>query len=170
MTKNALYWHFMINKLFFVVCDILSLITKQICTCISQLRQVRWCESCSVVSESLWPHGLYSAWNSPGQNTEVGSLSPKIDWKLFLQLFLSVLGEIGSKGSSVVCVFLCDPMDCSSVGSSGHRILQAKILEWLAFPFSRGSSQPRDQTQVSHIAGGFFTSWTTREVQFYQLG
>ena len=37
-------------------------------------------------------------------------------------------------------------------------ILQAKILEWVAFPFSRGSSQPRDQTQVSHIAGGFFTS------------
>ena len=42
-------------------------------------------------------------------------------------------------------------------------ILQARILEWVAFPFSRGSSQPRDQTQVSHIAGGFFTSWATRE-------
>ena len=39
-----------------------------------------------------------------------------------------------------------------------HGILQARILEWIAFPFSRGSSQPRDQTQVSHIAGGFFTS------------
>ena len=56
-------------------------------------------ESCSVVSDSLPPHGLY-----------------------------------------------------------GHGILQARILEWLAFPFSRGSSQPRDQTQVSQIAGGFFTS------------
>ena len=44
-----------------------------------------------------------------------------------------------------------------------HGILQARILEWVAFPFSRGSSQPRDQTQVSHIAGGFFTSWATRE-------
>ena len=44
-----------------------------------------------------------------------------------------------------------------------HRILQARILEWVAFPFSRGSSQPRDRTQVSHIAGGFFTSWVTRE-------
>ena len=44
-----------------------------------------------------------------------------------------------------------------------HGILQARILEWVAFPFSRGSSQPRDRTQVSHIAGGFFTSWATRK-------
>ena len=42
-----------------------------------------------------------------------------------------------------------------------HGILQARILEWVAFPISRGSSQPRDQTQVSHIAGRFFTSWAT---------
>ena len=42
-----------------------------------------------------------------------------------------------------------------------HGILQARILEWVAFPFSRGSSQARDQTQVSHIAGGFFPSWAT---------
>ena len=42
-------------------------------------------------------------------------------------------------------------------------ILQARILEWVAMPSSRGSSQPRDQTQVSHIAGGFFTVWATRE-------
>ena len=44
-----------------------------------------------------------------------------------------------------------------------HGILQARILEWVAFPFSRVSSQSRDQTQVSLIAGGFFTSWVTRE-------
>ena len=44
-----------------------------------------------------------------------------------------------------------------------HGILQARILEWVAFPFSRGSSQPRDRTQVSRIAGGFSTSWATRE-------
>ena len=43
-----------------------------------------------------------------------------------------------------------------------HGILQARILEWVALPFSRGSSQPRDQTQVSHITGSFFTSWATR--------
>ena len=51
-----------------------------------------------------------------------------------------------------------DPMDYPV-----HGILQARILEWVAFPFSRGSSQPKDQTQVSHIAGRFFTSWATRE-------
>ena len=44
-----------------------------------------------------------------------------------------------------------------------HGILQARILEWVAVLFFRGSSKPRDQTQVSHIAGGFFTSWATRE-------
>ena len=46
-----------------------------------------------------------------------------------------------------------------------HGILQARILEWGAFHFSKGSSQPRDWTQVSRIAGGFFTSWATREAQ-----
>ena len=49
-----------------------------------------------------------------------------------------------------------------------HGILQARILEWVVFPFSRGSSQPRDQTQVSYIAGRFFTSWATMEAQEYQ--
>ena len=44
-----------------------------------------------------------------------------------------------------------------------HGILQARILDWVAFPFSRGYSQSRDQTQVSQIAGGFFTSWATRK-------
>ena len=48
-----------------------------------------------------------------------------------------------------------------------HGILQARILEWAAFPFSRGSSPPRDLTQVSHIAGRFFTSWATRQAQQY---
>ena len=51
------------------------------------------------------------------------------------------------------CPTLCDPMDYTV-----HGILQARILEWVAFPFSRGSSQPRDQDQVSHIAGGFFAN------------
>ena len=51
------------------------------------------------------------------------------------------------------CPTLYDPIDYTV-----HRILQARILEWIACPFSRGSSQPRDQTQVSHIAGSFFTS------------
>ena len=48
---------------------------------------------------------------------------------------------------------------------TAHGILQARILEWVAFPFSKGSSQPRDQNQVSCIAGRFFTSWAKREAQ-----
>ena len=48
-----------------------------------------------------------------------------------------------------------------------YGLLQARILEWVAFPLSRGSSQPRDQIQVSCIASGFFTSWATREAQEY---
>ena len=56
------------------------------------------------------------------------------------------------------CVRLCDPMDFSQPDFSVHGILQARILEWVAFPFSRGSSQPRDRTKVSRIAGRFFTS------------
>ena len=49
------------------------------------------------------------------------------------------------------CLTLCDPMDCSPPGSSVHGILQARILEWVAIPFSRKSSQPRDKTCVSSI-------------------
>ena len=60
------------------------------------------------------------------------------------------------------CLTLCDPMDCSLPGSSVHGILQARILVWVAIPFSRGSSWPRDRTQVSYIAGRFFTIWATR--------
>ena len=56
------------------------------------------------------------------------------------------------------CLTLCNPMDYSLPGSSVPGILQARILEWVALPSSRGSSQPRDWTWVSHIAGGFFTS------------
>ena len=52
----------------------------------------------------------------------------------------------------------CDPMDYTVRG-----ILQARILEWVAFPFSRGSSQPRDRIQISYIASRFFTSWATRK-------
>ena len=51
---------------------------------------------------------------------------------------------------------LCNPADGSPPGSSVHEVLQARILEWVAMPSSRGSSQPRDQTLVSHIAGRFF--------------
>ena len=69
-----------------------------------------------------------------------------------------------------LCPTLCNPMAYSLPGSSVHGILQARILEWVAIPFSRRSFQPRDQTQVSHITGKFFTIWTTREAQEYWSG
>ena len=62
-----------------------------------------------------------------------------------------------------LCRTLFDPMDCSPPGSSVHGILQARILNWVAIPFSRGSSWSRDQTHVSCIAGRFFTIWANRE-------
>ena len=76
------------------------------------------------------------------------------------------------------CLTLCDhglcshgPVHGSSPASSIHGILQARIVEWVAIPFSRGSSQPRDQTRVSHNAGIFFTVWATREarLQWYNI-
>ena len=92
-------------------------------------------ESCSVTSDSLWPHELYSSWNSPGQNTGVGSLS-------FLQGIFPIY---------VSCI-------------AGRFFTSwPKILEEVAYLFSSGSSQPRNRTGVSCIAGGFFTNWAIRE-------
>ena len=102
-------------------------------------------ESHSVVSDSLWPHGLYSPWNSPGQNTGVGSLS-------FLQIFPTQ----GSNPALLPCRWIHYQLSLQG---------RPRTLEWVAYPSSRGSSTSRDQTQVSHIAGGFFTSWATREAQ-----
>ena len=62
------------------------------------------------------------------------------------------------------CPTLCNPMDCSLPRSSVHGIFQARVLEWVAIAFSRGSSQPRDRTWVSCIVGRRFTVWATREV------
>ena len=64
-----------------------------------------------------------------------------------------------------LCLTLCDPTDYSLPGSSVHGILPSRILEWVATPFSRRSSWPGDQTQVSCIAGRFFTIWANREAQ-----
>ena len=61
------------------------------------------------------------------------------------------------------CPTLCDPMDYSPPGLSVHGILHVRIPEWITIPFSRGFSKPMDQTQVSCIAGRFFTIWATRE-------
>ena len=102
----------------------------------------------SVVSDCLQPHGLYSPWNSPGQNTGVGSLSllqgifPTQELNPGLSHCRQILYQLSHKGSP-------------------------RILEWIAYPFSSGSSQPRNQTGVSCIAGGFFTNWALREWRFH---
>ena len=73
-----------------------------------------------------------------------------------------------------VCQFESESESCSVMSESAipwvHGILQARILDWITFPFSRGSFQTRDGTQVSRIASGFFTSWATREAQEYWSG
>ena len=69
---------------------------------------------------------------------------------MYISIYMCVKCDVKVTQS---CLTLCDPMDCID-----HGILQARILEWVAFPFSRGSSQPRDQTQDSCIAGRLFTS------------
>ena len=67
------------------------------------------------------------------------------------------------------CPTLCDPMDCSLPGSSVHGISQARILEWIAISFSRESSQLRDQTCVSCIAGRFFTILVSHQRSYHWL-
>ena len=137
-------------------------------------------ESGSVVSNSLRPRELYSPWNSPGQNARVGSLS-------LLQGIFPTQGlnpsllhyrripyqsttwetpSFGVKWKSLSHSGLfATPWTVACQVPLSMGILQARILEWVAMPPSRGFFQPRDQTQVSRTAGGFFTSWDTREAQ-----
>ena len=68
------------------------------------------------------------------------------------------------------CSVMSNSFDCSLPGSSVHGILQARTLEWVVMPSSGESSHPRDWTQVSLIAGRFFTTWATREAQEYWSG
>ena len=86
-----------------------------------------------------------------------------VDLKLDQLLFIFTLKVKVAQ----LCPSLCDPMDCSPPGSSVHGIHQARILAWVAVPFSKGFLQLWHRTQVSHIAGKFFTSWATREAQEY---
>ena len=65
-----------------------------------------------------------------------------------------------------MCPTLCDPMDCSLSGSSVHGIFQVRVLKWIAISYSRGSSQPRNRTQVSRIAGRCFAVWAAREAPY----
>ena len=95
------------------------------------------------MSDSLRPHGLYSPWNSPGQNTGVGSLS-------LLQ------GIFPTQGSNP------GPLYCRQILYQLSHKGSPRILEWVAYPFSR-SSWPRNWTRVSWIAGRFITNWAIRE-------
>ena len=124
----------------------------------------------------------YYVWmNSPSWVVPLGCHKKEKDWPwiavmlshLYFRVYISTEHVRDSGKSNYTkekkevkatqsCLTLCDPMAYEVDG-----ILQARILEWIAFPFSRGSSQPRDWTQVSRIAGGFFTSWATREAQEY---
>ena len=104
--------------------------------------KVKWRESLSVVSNSLRPQGLYSPWNSLGQNTGVGSLS-------VLQ------GIYPTQGSNPGLPH------CRQILYQLSHKRSPRIMEWVAYYFSSASSQPRNWTRVSCIAGGFFTSWTT---------
>ena len=99
---------------------------------------------------------------SPGDLPDPGS-NPGL---LHCRSILYYLSHQGSPNRACVCVLvaqmcptLCDPMDYSSPGSSDHGMFQARILEWVAISLSRGSSRPRDWTQVSGIPGRFFTIW-----------
>ena len=104
----------------------------------------------SVVSNSLWLHGLYSPWNSPDQNTGVDSHS----------LFLGLFSTQGLNPGLPHCRWILYQL--SHKGSP-------RILEWVVYPFSSRSSQTRNQTVVSSIAGGFFTNWAIRETSSQQM-
>ena len=106
--------------------------------------EMKWSESCLVMSNSLWPHGLYRTWNSPGQNTRVSSLS----------LLQGIFPTQGSNPGLLHCGRILDQL--SHKGSP-------RILECVAYPFVSRSFQPRDRSGVSCIAGGFFTNWTIKE-------
>ena len=103
-------------------------------------------ESHSVMCKSLWPHWLYSPWDSPGQNTGVGSLF----------LLQGIFPTQGSNPGLLHCRWILYQM--SQPGSP-------RTLEWVAYLFSSRSSWPGYQTGVSCIAGRFFTNWTIREAQ-----
>ena len=133
----------------------------------------------SLQLDGLWPTRLLCPWNSPGKNIAwvaspffTGSSwpgSPTLQADSLPseppgKLCSSKLGhKCGGGLVSKLCPTLCNPTDCSPPGSSVHGILQARILEWVAILFSRGSSWPWDWTGLSCIAGGFFTVWATRE-------
>ena len=108
------------------------------------------------MSNSLWPHGLYCPWNSPDQKTVVGRLS-------LLQ------GISPTQGLSP------DPLHCRRILYQLSHQQRPRLLVWEAYPFSSGSSWPRNQTRVFCTAGRIFTNWAISEASTpisasYQLG
>ena len=101
--------------------------------------------------------------NESMKRSSVALVTMEIKCKLKLQRDTITYSQVKWSEVAQSCPTLRDPVDCSPPGFSVHGILQARILEWVAISFSRGSSWPRDQTQVSHIAGRHFNLWTTRE-------
>ena len=97
----------------------------------------------------------------PSSHTSLILFRPSLDQSP-KQVFLQ---STESESEVQSCPTLCDPMECSPPGSSLHGILQARVLEWVAISFSRGSSRPKDRTQVSRIPGRHFNLWATREAQ-----
>ena len=92
------------------------------------------------------------------------------NWQIgFIFLLTFLLGiTTRSEVKSLSCIWLCDPMDCSLPSSSVHGIVQARVLEWVAIFFYRGSSRPRDRTWVSCIAGRHFTIWAKIYLNLFQ--
>ena len=97
-----------------------------------------------MVELSTWDRGCFPGSSAGKESTCNAGVKT---WKLVAKL----------------CPTFCISMDCSLSCSSVRGILQARVLEWVGISFSKGSSQPRDQTWVSYIAGTFFTNWATRE-------
>ena len=109
-----------------------------------RFRYTEWLsETHSVMSNSLWPHGLYSPRNSPGQNARVGSYS-------LLQ------GIFPTQGSNPGLPH------CRQILYTSWAKWSPGMLKWIVYPFSSRSSLPRTQIRVTCIAAGFFTSWATR--------
>ena len=120
-------------------------IQNQVTYSFTMKEKVKVAQSCL----TLWdPHGIYSPWNSPGQNTGVGNLS----------LLQGIFPNQGSNPGLLHCRQILYQL--SHKGSP-------RILEWVAYPFSSGSSQPRNRTGVSCIASGFFTNYAIREASLY---
>jgi len=107
----------------------------------------------------FWPGDFYGHRSLTGCSPRGRKESDKDKYMTLLIQNLKKKKKINEKVKvAQSCPTLCDPLDYSLSGSCAHRSLQARILEWVAVAFSRRRSQPRYQTQVSHIAGGFFTT------------